>query len=304
MVSLLICTHNRCESLKDILASLAGQKTDKDFDFEILVVDNASTDETKVAVEFFRGRFNSRLRYLYEPQKGKPHAMNLGIKEAQGDIIAFTDDDCLIEDEEFLSKIAKTFREQGSAIGFIGGKILPKWLGGPAPEWVTQSFMGPLALLDYGSQPFILDKNLAEFKRKLFYGANFAFRKELLLKYGGFKVDKTLAQDTDICLRLVHSGEKGLYAPDIRVLHKVPAQRLTSKYFYEWFYKRGIYRDDDEKYTPKFYHPFGVPFWLVRQTLQFYFKSLFSSQLADRIHYRCWAYFNLGRMMKLAKGTS
>lgn len=300
MVSLIICTHNRCESLKETLTSLIGQKTDKDFNFEILAIDNASTDGTKSVVESFKDSLSGRLRYLFEAQKGKPYAMNLGIKEAKGDIIAFIDDDCLVEDPDFLLSINRVFQEQGLDIGFMGGKILPKWTGEP-PAWLTESLMGPLALLDYGNEPFVLEFNRPDINKRLFYGANYAFRKKVFQKYGDINVAKTLAQDTDICLRMLTAGVKGYYAPQICVKHKVPTGRLTPQYFYQWYYKRGIYHDMDENYKWKFYHPFGIPFWIMKQTVVYSVKSLLGRTVVERINNRCWACYNLGRMVKLTK---
>ena len=302
IVTLLICTHNRAASLKDTLASLIGQRTEKDFDFEIQIVDNASTDETKSVVESFQPAFNGRLRYFFEAKKGKPYAMNFGIKEAKGEIVAFIDDDCLVEDPDFLLKISRVFQEQSSKVGFIGGKILPLWIGTPAPEWVNESFLGPLALLDYGNEPFVLEFNRPDLNKRLFYGANFAFRKEVFQKHGGINVNKALSQDTDICLRLLKAGEKGYYAPHIWVKHKVSTDRLSPQYFYQWYYKRGIYHDMDENYQRKIYHPFGVPFWLMKQTGVYFLRSLFTRTRTEQVKNRCFAYYNWGRMVKLAKG--
>lgn len=299
MLSLVICTYNRCDSLKETLESLIGQKVGDGFDFEILVVDNGSSDQTKEVVQALQGRFEGRLKYLVEQKKGKPSAMNNGIAQALGDIIAFTDDDCIIEDKDFLYRIERAFKEQGPEVGFIGGRIVPDWMGKPVPSWMTESFLSALAMLDYGDEPFVLTYDRPDRNKRLFYGANIAFRREMFVKYGQINVAKILAQDTEICLRLLKAGVKGYYAPEIKVRHKVFAERLTKEYFYSWYYKRGFYQDQEHKIERKFYHPCGVPIWLIFQTVQYYVQSLVACTPAQRLSNRCMMHYNRGWMAKI-----
>lgn len=103
MISVIISTYNRCESLKDTLNSLLTQECDGSFDYEIIVVDNNSKDKTKEVVGNYKQKFNGRLKYLFEPRQGKSFALNTAIQEAKGEIIAFTDDDCITPENWLLN---------------------------------------------------------------------------------------------------------------------------------------------------------------------------------------------------------
>src|SRR5690348_14604262 len=112
-ISLIICAYNRAQNVAALLDCLLLQETD--CPFEALVVDNNSNDDTKAVVESYLEKFQGRLRYFFEPRQGKPFALNLGIKESRGEILAFTDDDCLVE-KDYIAQINKVF--EGYEIDF------------------------------------------------------------------------------------------------------------------------------------------------------------------------------------------
>ena len=114
---MVIITFNRAGMLEDVLLSLVRQKRLPD---EVVVVDNNSTDSTKEVAEGFKKRLN--IRYVFEEGKSIPVARNTGIKNSSGDIIAFTDDDCLT-DKEWLYYVELNFIRDPS-IGMVGGEIL------------------------------------------------------------------------------------------------------------------------------------------------------------------------------------
>jgi len=116
IVSVVIATRNRAESLRDTLASLTRQSRKPD---EVIVVDNASSDHTKdVALNFID---SLNLKYIYEAKRGIPYARNTGIQNARGDIIAFIDDDC-VADENWLKHLEIPFVKD-PYIGVVGGEI-------------------------------------------------------------------------------------------------------------------------------------------------------------------------------------
>ena len=96
-ISVLVCTYNRCQNLGGAIESIAAQSLPPSLQWEIVVVDNNSSDQTRQVVEDFGRRCPGHFRYLFEPRQGKSHALNTGIKEARGDIIAFIDDDVTVE---------------------------------------------------------------------------------------------------------------------------------------------------------------------------------------------------------------
>lgn len=230
LISVIIATYNRCESLKDTLESLLNQECDGRLVYEILVADNNSKDRTKQVVESYKGKFNGKLSYLFESRQGKCYALNRGIKEAKGEIVAFTDDDVIV-DKRWLIEIKNTFKN--SKIGIVGGLINPIWLS-ERPHWLSEKFYGMLSIQNYGDGPFIATSDA-----QLPSGANFAFRKNLFYKYGLFDGKMKFAHDTEICLRFLRKGIQLGYNPQIVVYHKVIPSRLKKKYLYQWFYRRG-----------------------------------------------------------------
>jgi len=307
-LSVIVCTFNRADSIKDLLNCLASQDIKEAF--EVIVVDNNSKDTTRQVVASFELGFNGRLRYFFEPKQGKPYALNLGVKEAKGEILVFTDDDCLV-DKNYLSIIYKAFQKDGNEIGLVGGRITPHWVdGNQPPKWFDEIksdselktyFNGPLGTLDYGDKPFVIDFSKETHKDGHFYGANISIRKEFLDKFGYYDTQKTLGQDTEICLRLFRAGVKGIYVPENNVHHKVSAQKITPRFYYRWFYLRGIYRESNLGLVKKFFYPFGIPTWFIRQTIVMYLKSFLKKDQLSRIYARCLVFRNLGEMRSLMR---
>ena len=95
--TVILCTYNRCQVLRAALQSLAASELPDSIQWEVLVVDNNSTDQTRQVVEEFCRRCPGRFRYIFEPHPGKSFALNRGIQEAKGEVLAFTDDDVSVE---------------------------------------------------------------------------------------------------------------------------------------------------------------------------------------------------------------
>src|SRR3989338_4248986 len=168
-ISVVIATYNRCESLIKTLQSIADQTGIDQADYEIIVVDNNSTDRTKEAVESLAKSFNSRITYLFEPRQGKTFAANRGIEQAKGQIIAMTDDDCVV-DRNWLANIWKTFSTKN--IDLLAGKVIAE-CDGAWPEWLDKTKLhGPLAHHDKGDKYFEND----DVRKILVTGANMIFR--------------------------------------------------------------------------------------------------------------------------------
>lgn len=270
MISVIICTYNRCESLKDTLESLLTQECDDNFDYEIIAVDNNSKDKTKDVIESYIPKFNGRLRYIFEPRQGLSHARNRGVCDAIGEVIAFTDDDVVV-DKSWIESIYTGFHKFNCDA--LCGRILPMWNKRP-PHWLTKRFYANLALLDYGDRSFRIDSDRYEF-----YGANFSVKKSIFTEMGYFNTSlgrkgKNLlsGEETDLFKKLLSSNKIIQYQPDCFVRHKINNERMSKTYFRRWYFYSGLlqfnanrlmYREDKKKY------PFGVPYWL--------FKRLFRS---------------------------
>jgi glycosyltransferase involved in cell wall biosynthesis len=309
ILSVIIATYNRSPDLKLALESLQKQDLQKACDYEVLIMDNNSNDDTKAVVESFKTAFEGKLKYFFEPKQGKSFAVNRGIIEAKGDIVVLTDDDCVFE-SHYLLNIHQTFEEAGPQVGFIGGKTAPRWdncqkpdwFDRLEPDWFKEYFWGPLAILDYGDQKFVIDSRQVEaVGKKLFYGANMAVRRDLFLKYGDLNVAKPVAEDTELQLRLLKAGINGLYAPGIKVFHKVTAGRLKPSYYYRWYFSRGIHREILESYPKKFYHLLGIQLHFIAETARFAWDSFFERSYTVKMHKRFKVFFNLGQMVQIAK---
>ncbi len=206
-ISVVICTRNRGEKLRATLRSLTRQ--DYDGEWELIVVNNGSTDDTQCVIDDFAKNCAFPLRVAHEPLAGLSRARNKGLARARGEIVAFTDDDCYPR-EDFLSAIAVRFAE--GDVTFVGGRVL---LFDPDDQRVT---------IQERNTPLMIEA--ASFVPSgLIHGANMAVSREALMALNGF--DERLGagsyfksgEDTDMLRRLVLSGMGGAYDPRVVVFH-------------------------------------------------------------------------------------
>jgi glycosyltransferase involved in cell wall biosynthesis len=240
-ITVILCTLNRCQSLAKTLESVAASTLPASVKWEVLVVDNNSTDQTREVVDGFSRRYPDLFRYVLEPQPGKSFALNTGIREARGDVLAFMDDDVTVE-PAWLHNLTAPLSD-GEWAGTGGRTLLaqtftpPRWLALEEPY----NLGGVLAaLFDLGDRPCEL--------RKAPYGANMAFRKEMFEKYGLFRTDLGPSpnreiprpnEDTEFGRRLMALGERLRYEPSAVVYHPVPKNRIQKSYFLNWYFDFG-----------------------------------------------------------------
>lgn len=238
-ITVIICTYNRCRSLTRALASLALSVLSETIEWEVLVVDNNSSDQTKEAVEDFCRRYPGRFRYLFEPRRGKSHALNAGVLEAHGDILAFTDDDVVVEKMwlQNLTSVLHTERWAGSA-----GPVVPE-PGFVPPRWLALD--GPFNLIGALCAPWDAGSTPCELKESP-QGNNMAFRREMFDKYGLFRTDlgpfpdtKIGFEDTEFGRRLITAGEHLYYVPTATVFHEINEARVRKAYFLSWWFDFG-----------------------------------------------------------------
>jgi glycosyltransferase involved in cell wall biosynthesis len=225
-ISVVITTYNRCDLLASALASLLAQEADG-VRFEIIVVDNNSTDGTREVIESSMKANATVLRYIFEGAQGISQGRNAGIRNARAPIIAFTDDDVRVA-PDWVRNIKRAFDEHPEA-DFIGGKILPKWKVAP-PRWLTHHHWWPLALLDYGDKPFYVNVD----NPICLPTANASFRREAFERVGFFSSDFSGREDHELLVRLWRAGRQGLYMPDITVIAEVQLERMRKQYHHSW----------------------------------------------------------------------
>jgi glucosyl-dolichyl phosphate glucuronosyltransferase len=263
MISVVICTCNRESSLRRTLASLARMIVPAQTEWEVLVVDNNSQDDTRGAVHEIAQNPGLNVRYAFEARQGKSHALNTGIRTARGEIIALTDDDVLV-DRLWLWEVEKALHDSG-CIG-VAGKIIALW-DCPKPRWLSEQPPYKLATavvsFDQGEEPCVL--------RVAPLGANLSFRKVTFERYGYFRTDLgprrgTLmtGEDTEFFHRITKSGEQVAYSPKAVVYHPVEKNRIRKQYYRSWSYYdgRGLARREAPPNNTVYY--LGIPRYLLR----------------------------------------
>ena len=243
LLSVVIPTRNRALFLKELLFSLTLQTLDKKM-FEVIIVDNGSTDETKQVVEFFYTQLN--LRYYYEPTLGLHCGRHLGYRESTSDIIVYADDD-IEACSTWLEGIWDSFLDEETML--VGGKNLPLYEITP-PFWILEKWyqitpvghsMPELSLIDLGD-------NSKQIPAYYVYGCNYAIRKSIIEQAHGFHPDGMpfeLIQyrgDGEFCVnRYIENHHlKVMYNPKASVYHKVPKSRLTIDYFCKRAFCQGV----------------------------------------------------------------
>ncbi|MGH8636968.1 MAG: glycosyltransferase, partial [Burkholderiales bacterium] len=239
--TILICTFNRASFLEDTLDSLAQTPADPGFSWDVLVVDNNSSDSTRAVVERWIGRFPVPLRYLFEGRQGKSNALNSGMAAARATVIVFTDDDVYVPPGWLAEAVTPLLARND--IDYTGGPVEPIW-GTVRPAWLDEKgkLGGTIAVMYHGDAPFIFEE-----RRKVPLGVNMAVRRRLIERIGGFRPDlgrngKSLLgqEQAEFFYRSREAGARGLYVPAMRLDHVVPASRLTRSYFRRWWYWKGI----------------------------------------------------------------
>jgi glycosyltransferase involved in cell wall biosynthesis len=241
--TLIIATYNRAVLLDETLGSIRalhvpGRRWD------VVVVDNNSTDHTRAVVERHAPGFPVPLRYLFEARQGRSSALNAGIAASQSSVIAMTDDDVRVE-PGWLDAVCDAL--SNPSIVYVGGPVMPIWET-PPPEWLDLTrgdLWGTIAIQDHGARPFIYED-----ARKVPLGANMAARRSMFASIGGFRTDlgrstgkRVMGQEVpELLIRARAAGLRGLYVPAMRVHHHVPSRRLTRAYFRRWWFGKGVSR--------------------------------------------------------------
>ena len=244
-LTILVCTHNRAPLLAGALESLRTQSLDRS-QFEVLVVDNASTDRTvEVVAEAARGGFE--IRAVREAELGLDAARNRGIREARGEFVAFLDDDARAR-SDWAKSILSGFATHSAPI--LGGRVDLDWEA-PPPEWFSDVLLKYLIHCDYGPEVTEIDAP------PWLYGTNVAFRKSLFQEIGLFRLDLDRkgdslmgGGDTEFFVRARARGHRLLYLPSMSVRHLVPASRLTREFFRERLFYSGYTRAAHGVETP------------------------------------------------------
>ena len=282
-VSVITATYNRCDVLRGALDSLMEQETGGTA-YEVIVVDNNSTDDTRKTVEELRDKNGyDNLFYMFEGRQGVSYARNTGIAAARAPILAFTDDD-IRPARDWVHSIGEAFKRFPEA-DCIGGKVLPE-AATKFPAWLTTKYWTPLALLDLGDEPVELDVR----NGPGLVGANLAVRASIFKDVGMFppelqRVKGSIGsmEDREFQLRCDAAGKRLMYIPDIVVYAHVIEERLTKDYHRRWYHGHGHFYAAfrDEQFELSRIRLFDVPAHLYRSTCTNVFDWL-KSRLAKK----------------------
>jgi glucosyl-dolichyl phosphate glucuronosyltransferase len=237
LLSVIIPTLNRGNYVSDLLDSLA--KTDpSNFEWEVIVVDNGSIDNTAKIVLQKQQALPIKIRYVLETRPGLHEGRHRGTMEAAGEYLAYLDDDMIVS-PTWLQGIRMIEEKEADA---VVGRILPKWVESP-PDWLKHmcksGVFGYLGLLDLGDTPRPTDK---------FFGGNLFTLKSTIIQHGGFHPDgipeaKILYRgdgETGLWMKMQAAGMRLLYDPAALVYHIIPQERMSKEYLFKRAYNQGI----------------------------------------------------------------
>jgi glucosyl-dolichyl phosphate glucuronosyltransferase len=273
LITVAICTWNRSALLDQTLARMRELVIPDGVEWELLVVNNNSTDETEAVLER-HAKGPLPLRALFEPTPGQSHARNRAIDVARGDLIVWTDDDVLV-DPHWLARYRDASRRWPEA-SYFGGPIRP-WFESPPPAWMDHllTYCRHLwAVLDLGSpsRPFATAESP--------FGANMAIRSSVQRAHrfdtskGHVAGGLSGGDETSLFAGLAAKGHQGIWIDDASVLHFVPAERMTMEYVASRGFQYG-YQNYDPSRDRDSRTIFGVPGYIWKQYLRRRLTKLF-----------------------------
>jgi len=239
-IAAIICTHNRAEYLGAAIDSLLTQNF---HDFQIIIVDNASTDNTK---EIVKTRLpNPKLKYIYEPVLGLSVARNTGAQATSTPILAYLDDDAEAS-PQWLQVLVSAY-QNNPKLAIAGGQVTLIWPEGiTPPNWISQELSGCLGYYDLGENPLYIN-NPGLTPR----GLNYSIRRTFLEQVGGFdislgRIGKKLLSNEELYMTelALEQGWQVAYLPEAKVAHHVAPERISPA----WFLRRSWWQGVSECY--------------------------------------------------------
>ena len=247
MISIIIPTFNRSKQLKTTLNSFNNLNYDN-INFEIIIIDNGSTDDTLIVVNEFRfNNPNFKIIYKFDKTPGLLTGRHLGAKIASGDILSFIDDDVVLS-KDWLISIDNLMRSK-SSFDLFTGPCLPLYESYP-PKWLKyfwrKSVYGGkiclwLSLIDLKKDEIEIDPNYV-------WGLNFTIRKSVFIELNGFNPDNIPRKfqmfqgdgESGLTKKAVESYKKALYNKNLLLYHQISKERLTHEYFDNRAYYAGV----------------------------------------------------------------
>ncbi|HHM04763.1 MAG TPA: glycosyltransferase family 2 protein [Gammaproteobacteria bacterium] len=237
LITVALCTHNHADRLVRTLADFA-QLHAPERDWEWVVVDNASTDDTAEILAAADWRpAGVPVRVVRESKLGLSNARNRALKEARGEYLLFIDDDETPDPDWLRGYEHAILTHRPDA---LGGRIEVMFEHGDRPPWLQDELLGFLGLLNYGEAQWLTEPNTP------FYGGNFAVRRELFARIGEFDPDlgrkggvNDGGEDTEFYRRLLAGGHRVRWVPESTIYHRIEVDKLRRGYFLGLHYRQG-----------------------------------------------------------------
>src|SRR4051812_44440720 len=223
-LSVVMSTFNRCAMLPNAIRTLFVEPAPANL-FEVIVVDNGSTDSTPEVVDQLRAE-GLPVRRVVETRKGVGFTRNAGVAASEADYVSLMDDD----QEAYpgwASAIVQTL-DAHPELSFLAGPVEPLWIG-DAPDWITPAIQGAVSIIEWGGEPRPINAQ----RWMCVPGGNSAYRREVINALGGWRPYRR-SQDREFTVRLLLAGYEGMYLPAMRQRHRVKADRITRDYFRQW----------------------------------------------------------------------
>ncbi|MBK1695224.1 hypothetical protein CKO09_10830 [Chromatium weissei] len=287
-ISVIICTWNRSDLLKVTLDSLHNQSGCEKLNIEVVIVDNNSSDDTRLIIEQAALNWKlGQLCYAFEPRQGKQFALNTGIKVSTHSVLAFSDDDVVFS-TDWLLKISQLFQDK--TIDLAGGKTLLIWPNTGQPSWFDSRMSAIVAGVNLGDQK--LDPPPAQYAPA---GTNLIVKRDLFNRVGLFSEEHFRHMDYEFGMRCHRAGVRIVYDPNLVVYAPVASEILTKRYFRRWSFKAGIDHNYQESITDIALF-LRVPRWVYRQIFVDFFylvTHFWQTEKSEFFHreLRIWRHF-------------
>lgn len=266
-VTVVVCTYNRAESVARTLDTLCEVTTPAGLQWEIVLVDNNSSDGTPDVCRSYAATLP--LRYVFEPCQGKSIALNSGIAVARGALVLFTDDDVDVGRGWIEAYWQAAQRHPGAT--YFGGRTFPRWET-PPPEWLAEHATGLLSCISLHNDGGDRERVLRGWELPV-RGCNMAIRREAFV--GGVRFDAAIGprggsedrgEETAVIEGFLMAGRWGVYVPEAVVHHRNGPSRMTEAYVRRWFKAAGAV-EVRRGALPGRHHVLGAPRYYWRKAV-------------------------------------
>lgn len=297
IITVAICTWNRANLLDNTLLQMCSMQVPKDVNWELLVIDNNSSDHTTAIASFYAEKLP--LRYIVEKKQGLSNARNRAISEMHGEWILFTDDDVLVC-ERWLECYFQSIVCLNTKIGFLGGEIVP-WFPVPPDPALCEAI--PMVRDGFCARALPPDPRITSESPYFPFGANFAINKDAAIgllfdpNLGVSGNRRFLGEEVVFMTELLGRGFEGLWISNVEVQHYVDPSRLSLKSLRQSLSDAGRTVARRGTALDGRFHICGVPAWTYASIIQslpyqIFPQPWFKNQIQYYSRFRDFCYYS------------